>query len=262
MAFCSNCGSELTGGSFCANCGAPVGGAPAGTAQQQAQAVPQGLRSRDLIFKALAVLKKKPIRLWGVSLMCELLTVLAAFLGVLPIISIPIVFVLEAGMTAVYLAGYRGQEVNTDALFAGFPRFFKVAGGMGWMALWVFIWGLIPVVGPVFAVIKAYSYRFVPYIIIQDPEISATEALRLSVKKTEGFKGKMFLADFLIAIACVVAVLLLTLLSRIPYAGVLFAIILVVLALFLLAGLPLLMGLVSAAGYEEIFVKEGKGDEA
>ena len=163
MPFCMNCGKELAEEKFCPNCGMPVGGGK----PFRAQKIQQGIRSRDLIAKALQVLVQKPIRLWGLSLLCQLLVTLATGLSVIPIIFLPIIFVLNAGMAAVYLTGYRGGEVNSDALFAGFKRFFKVAGGMGWMALWIFIWGMIPVAGIVFAVIKSYSYRFVPYIMIQ-----------------------------------------------------------------------------------------------
>lgn len=260
MPFCMNCGKELQGEKFCPNCGMPAEGGKPYRPTKQAKSA-QGIRARDLIGKALQVLKQKPIRLWGVSLLCQLLIGLAAAFGMLPIISIPIALVLSAGMTAVFLAGYRGQEVNSDALFAGFKRFFKVAGGMGWMALWIFIWGLIPIVGPVFAVIKMYSYRFVPYIVIQDPEISATEALRLSMKKAEGFKGRMFLADLIVGLCCAGVMLVLGGLSMIPYVGVAFMIIAVLVSIFLGLVAPLLMGLISAAGYEEIFVKGGAGEE-
>ena len=259
MPFCMNCGKELSEEKFCPNCGMPVGGGKPYRAQRYHEE-PQGIRSRDLIQKALEVLKQKPFRLWGLSLLCQLLVGLAAALGVLPIISVPIALVLNAGMAAVYLTGYRGGEVNADALFAGFKRFFKVAGGMGWMLLWVLIWGMIPLAGVVFAAIKSYSYRFVPYLMIQDPEISATEALRLSMKKTEGFKGRMFLADFLVYLAVALVAVVFGALSLIPAVGPVFMVIGAVAMIAISLVLPLALGLVSAACYEEIFVKEGKGD--
>lgn len=254
MSFCMNCGKELQGEKFCPNCGMPTDGGKPYQGKKHPQAA-QGIRARDLIEKAIVVLRQKPIRLWGVSLLCQLLTVLAAVFGVLPIISIPISLVLNAGMAAVYLAGYRGQEVNSDALFAGFKRFFKVAGGMGWMALWILIWGLIPIAGVVFAVIKMYSYRFVPYIIIQDPDIAPTEALRLSAKRTEGYKGRMFLADLFVGLCCAGVLLVLGLLSTIRYIGPVFMVISSLVSIFFGLVVPLLLGLISAAGYEEIFVK-------
>lgn len=261
MPFCMNCGKELNEEKFCPNCGMPIaGGKPYRAAKPTKTS--QGIRSSELIGKALEVLKQKPFRLWGVSLLCQLLVVLAAVFGMLPIISIPIALVLNAGMTAVFLAGYRGQEVNSDALFAGFKRFFQVAGGMGWMALWVLIWGLIPIVGPVFAIIKMYSYRFVPYIIIQNPDISPTEALRLSVQRTEGFKGRLFMADFIVGLCCAGAMLVFGGLSLIPYAGYAFMILGIIAGIFLALVVPLLLGLISAAGYEEIFVKGGAGEPA
>ena len=259
MPFCMNCGKELQGEKFCPNCGMPAEGGKPYRAGKPAKAA-EGIRARDLIQKALEVLKQKPLRLWGVSLLCQLLVLLSALFGVLPIISIPISLVLNAGMAMVFLTGYRGQEVNSDALFAGFHRFFKVAGGMGWMALWILIWGLIPIVGPVFAVIKMYSYRFVPYIVIQDPNISATEALRLSMKKTEGFKGRLFLADFIVGLCCAGVMLVLGGLSMIRYVGPVFMVISVLVSIFLSLVVPLLMGLINAAGYEEIYVKGGTGD--
>ena len=254
MPFCMNCGKELSEEKFCPSCGMPRDGGKAFRAQKHQMQAP-GVRSRDLIFKALEVLEQKPLRLWGMSILCQLLVGLAAMFGVLPIISIPIALVLNAGMAAVYLSGYRGEEVNSDALFAGFKRFFKVAGGMGWMTLWIFIWGMIPLAGPVFAIIKSYSYRFVPYIMIQNPNISATEALRLSIKKTEGCKGRMFLADFLVLIAVWLVILIIGGLSLIPRVGIVFVILGILVAILIALVLPLLMGLISAAGYEEFFVK-------
>jgi len=254
MPHCTNCGKELAGEKFCPNCGMPVGGTQPYKAPKSNTRKP-GVGAVDLITKALDVLGKKPIRLWGMTLLFHLLVVIAAFFGVLPIIFVPIAFVLCAGMMAVFLAGYRGEDFNSDDLFAGFKRFFKVAGGMGWMALWVLIWGLIPIVGPVFAIIKLYSYRFVPFIITQDPEISATDALRLSIKKTAGYKGRMFMADFLVSIGITVVFAIFALLTRIPHAGLVFGIIggLVMLVIGLIA--PLMFGLLAAAGYEEYFVK-------
>ena len=44
--------------------------------------------------KVLDVLNKKPIKLWGLSLLCALLTTLASVFGVLPIIVLPITWAL------------------------------------------------------------------------------------------------------------------------------------------------------------------------
>ena len=207
------------------------------------------------IYKnCFAVLKRKPMLLWGLSLLFNLLVVLATILGVLPIISIPIVLVLSAGMRLIYLDGYNNKEVSSNQLFAGFKNFFHVAGGMAWMALWIFLWALIPVVGPVFATIKAYSYRFTPYILMQNPDMTANDALRLSMKKTEGFKGKMFLADLYIGLIIFGVFLVLGLFMLIPVDAIkiLFIVIEAIIYIALLIFLPLFTGLVNAAFYEEV----------
>jgi len=192
------------------------------------------------------------MRLWGISLLYTLLTFLAMFFGILPIIYLPILFVLEAGMASVFLAGVRGKEVRSDHLFSGFTSFFRFAGGIGWRYLWILLWGLIPIVGGIFAVIKVYTYRFVPFILLSDEEISAGEALRKSEKMTMGYKGRMFGADLLL-LACVFGIgLVLGLLSLIPYAGVLFLIILFIFYIVVGAFAPLLLGLLQAAFYDEI----------
>ncbi len=202
--------------------------------------------------KILSRLKTVPLRLWGLSLLAGLLTALACVFGVLPIIWVPIVLTIQLGMANVYLAGYRGGEVNSDDLFRGFKQFGRCAGGMAWKSLWVLIWGLIPIAGPVLAIIKSYSYRFVPYLLTEKPELTATGALRESMKMTKGYKGKMFLADLVIYIAASLCTLILGLLALIPYIGVLFRILELLFVLLCAVFLPLVLGLLKAAFYDEI----------
>ena len=60
-----------------------------------------------------------------------------------------------------------------------------------------FLWSLIPVVGIVFGVIRAYEYRFTPYILMTRDDVKPTEAIKVSKAETMGYKGKMFGADML-----------------------------------------------------------------
>lgn len=206
--------------------------------------------------RALAVLAKKPFALWGISLLKGLLVVLAQLLfGTVAGVAMAIVLLLDTSMTLIFLHGYRGDEVHCVQLFDCFKdgkTFKRVLGGMAWMELWIFLWSLIPVVGIVFGMIRSYQYRLTPYILMQEPEISPTEAIKRSTQMTQGYKGKMFGADILIYVALWVAVLLLGLLAQIPYVGVLFLIVAVLLLLCAAVLLPLFLGLVQAAFYEEI----------
>ncbi len=198
--------------------------------------------------KAFSILVKKPVRLWGVSLLGTLLTGLACAFGVLPIIVIPIVLVLNFGLVSLYYKGLHGEEINSDLIFVGFKSFWKTAGGMGWHALWTLIWSPVPVVN----IIKQFSYCFVPYILLTRPDVSATEALRLSMAETKGYRWKLFGANVLPVIGVFLASLILFLLGRIPYVGILFMIVLAVFFIAVSLLYPLFIGLVNACMYDSV----------
>ncbi len=204
--------------------------------------------------RALAILKQKPMRLWGLSLLGTLLVALAWILGVLPIISIPLVAALSFGMICVYIAGYKGEEFSTEQLFTAFMdgRFKNIVFGILWMELWVFLWSLIPIVGVVFGIIKAYTYRFVPYLLKDEPELSPKAALQKSKEMTAGYRGKMFGCDLALIGLFYAAVIVLGLLALIPYVGVVFTIITVLLGLVFGIVAPLMYGLLGAGYYIEV----------
>ena len=206
--------------------------------------------------KAFAVLMKKPIVLWGISLLQLFLSAVAGILfGVIPGVALAIGWLLSTSMTLIYLHGYRGQKVNVLMLFDCFrdwKTIKRVLCGIGWMTLWIVLWALIPLVGWIFALIRIYRYRLTPYILMQEPDVAPTEAIKLSRQRTEGWKSRMFGADVLVLVGVYIALLILGLLSRIPYVGALFGLILCVFAIVCFALLPLFLGLVKAAFYEEI----------
>lgn len=203
-----------------------------------------------ILKKSLSVLAKKPIMLWGVSLMYLLITIIVSIAGsAVPIIAVPIILTLSAGMAALYLDGYNGKPISSKQLFKGFGKncISRVTGGMCWYYLWLLIWSIVPVAG----IVKAYSYRFTPYILITRPEIDATDALKVSMIETKGYKLMMFLTDLIITAAVIVVLVVLSLLSIIPHVGILFAIIASLFTIALWLFLPLLLGLVGAAFYQE-----------
>ena len=173
--------------------------------------------------------------------MSSLLTILVLVFGVLPIVIVPVIAVLSAGMAAVYLDGFNGKEVYSDQLFKGFKDFWRTAGGMCWKKLWIFIWFLVPIAGPFIAISKYYAYSFTPYILNEEKSVNATAALRKSMQDTNGYKLQMFCAEFMAILA---------LLSKIPFVGILFAVITVIVQLVYTLFAPLFFGLVHAGFYE------------
>lgn len=206
--------------------------------------------------RALGVLLRKPFALWGISLLKFLLVFVLCifFLGV-PGVGIAINILIGTAMTMIFLRGYRGEEVHTAQLFDCFKdgaTAKRVLGGMLWVKLWIFLWSLIPIVGIVFNIVKTYEYRLTPYILVTEPEISATEAMKESSKRTKGYKGKMFGADILIPVIVALIQLILGLFAKIPFIGSLFNLILIIFTICWTILSPLYTGLVQAAFYEEI----------
>ena len=250
--FCPNCGAEIADSAgFCSKCGFSISGAKA------AGKIKNSSISIEILKRAFAVIMKKPFTLWGLSLLSALLTVLASILGG-PVLGVG--YVLELGMAWIYLDGYRGEEVSSKQLFEPFKHFWKSFAGMGWMGLWQLIWCLIPIVGPVFCIIKSYSYGLTPYILREDDEMSPNDALKESMARTKGYKGKMFATDMIIVAVIFVPLLILALLGLIPYVGIIFMVLYVLVALVVAAFGGLYCGLVKAAWYEEI-TNSGKEEE-
>lgn len=211
---------------------------------------------KTIYSRAFAVLRKKPFLLWGISLLAMLLSALSVpLLGVIPAASIAVSMLLQTAMTLIYLRGYRGEEIAVTQLFDTFKDWKtvkRVLCGMGWASLWIFLWSLIPVAGIVFGIIRAYEYRLTPYILMHEPDVPITEAIKVSREKTRGYKARMFGADALYVVVIAAAEILLALLATIPYIGVLFGILSVVFTIAASLFGPLFLGLVQAAFYEEI----------
>lgn len=288
MPVCKSCGNSVPDeAKFCPVCGTPVSseeqsGAPVilpppveATAPQEAAAsagwydsaphheetvyaAPVSVNTKppigkviDFYRQAFEVLKQKPIRLWGISLLYLVIAYLISILGAMvPIISLPIVLVLGLGFTGVVLDGLHGKEVRSEQLFQSFRRdvVARNALGMCWMELWTLIWGFVPVMN----IIKYYSYCLTPYILLTDKEVGSTEALKKSMRMTDGYKGKMFGADILLVLAVWVVMIVLAVLSQIPYIGWIFGIVLVLAYVAFILFVPLFLSLVHAAIFEAI----------
>lgn len=261
MAFCRNCGTQLEEGEgFCPNCGQPIAGIPA-------PAEPVKSSSGPLVFvifgRAFKTLMSKPIMLWGISLLGSFLTIAASYFCGIPIFGICISALFEVALAAIFLKGYRKEEIHPADLFATFKDWGtikRVLTGIGWARLWTFIWSIIPGAGVVFGTIRRCEYSLVPYIVVKHPELNAIEAKDLSTKLTKGHKWQIFLADLLIYAAVflfnIIYIGLLGVLLMRFYVGYFFVITGVLIDIVIVALLPLFKGIVSAAFYEEL-----KGDE-
>jgi uncharacterized membrane protein len=70
-------------------------------------------------------------------------------------------------------------------------RILRAGGVVAWKALWLLLWGFTIVGLP----IKYFSYYLVPYIVAENPDVRAREALRLSMRLMKGNKRRAFLFE-------------------------------------------------------------------
>ena len=68
----------------------------------------------------------------------------------------------------------------------------RVVAGMLLRDLFTFLWGLLFIIP---GIVKSYSYRMVPYILAEDPNVSGMEAIAISKQMMSGQKWNAFLLD-------------------------------------------------------------------
>lgn len=197
--------------------------------------------------RAIEVILKKPVMLWALSLLLVLLSGIGSVVTAsVPFLALAVGYLFTCGSAKLYLDGLAGKKVNSKQLFFAFNKnCVKTAGAMAWRDLWTLIWSFVPVAG----IIRKYSYSFVPYIVVTNPEISAFDALKVSRKMTDGKKGHMFLADLLWGVAPTVAMVTLSLLARIPVIGTVFSLTSITLSLAVLLFGSIFSGLYKASFY-------------
>lgn len=71
-------------------------------------------------------------------------------------------------------------------------KYLNIIKAMVWRDLFIFLWTLLFVIP---GIVKAYSYRLVPYLMAENPMLKYDEAIKLSMKITDGEKGEMFVLD-------------------------------------------------------------------
>ena len=220
--------------------------------------------SDSFMFRSLGLtlktLMKKPVQLWGLSLLGVILQSLSNVLcAVPPILGMGVSSTLSAGMENVFLDAYHQKEINSKQIFSGFSSgksFLRIAGGMLWRTLWLFLWALfalIPIVGwviaPIMLVVKGISYSFTPYLLLRKKDISPLDALKRSMEMTKGYRGKIFLTYLICYAALLVVGLLLFLIAKLgTFAVVLSGLIGLVIGIFC----PLFFGVLRAAMFTEV----------
>lgn len=117
----------------------------------------------------------------------------ALSLSALGIISFILGGVLEMGHARYLLDQYDHQELKLDTLFSMFHYF-----GTGFCQqflrnLYIALWSLLLVVP---GIIASYRYAMTPFILAENPEMTASQAIRESGFLMDGHKWQLFCLDF------------------------------------------------------------------
>lgn len=91
-----------------------------------------------------------------------------------------------------FLRVYEDNDAAGSDIFSGFKRYFHVFTGVLLRNIFTALWSMLLIIP---GIIKYYSYYFTPYILIEMPELSPFEAIKLSMDLTRGNKMKIFISQ-------------------------------------------------------------------
>lgn len=97
---------------------------------------------------------------------------------------------LIVGLSYVTLAIYRGKLPTIEDLFTqGFSNYLRNLGGILWMQLFIYLWSLLFLIP---GIIKSFAYFATPYLLAEYPNLDARQALKISMRMTDGYKTEIF----------------------------------------------------------------------
>lgn len=127
----------------------------------------------------------------------------AGLFGALYLVVLAVSIAVSVAEKSVEIGGYNGTlqlldgaRPRFDAVWQNFIGNWKrYLGITAWTMLWTFLWSLLFIVP---GIVKGYSYRLAPYLMIEYPDMTIRDALRKSMEITQGYKGRMFLLDLIL----------------------------------------------------------------
>lgn len=107
--------------------------------------------------------------------------------NILSLLALP----LSWGLTVSLLRNHREESVDLENLFDGFRggRYTRVFCALFLVNLFTFLWALLLIIP---GIMKAFSYALTPYILLDEPELTARHAITRSCEIMEGRRWKLF----------------------------------------------------------------------
>ena len=107
--------------------------------------------------------------------------------NILSLLALP----LSWGLTVSLLRNHREESVDIENLFDGFRRgrYVRVFCALFLVNLFTFLWTLLLIIP---GIMKAFSYALTPYILLDEPELTARQAITRSCEIMQGRRWKLF----------------------------------------------------------------------
>lgn len=109
--------------------------------------------------------------------------------GLLSLVSFIVGGTLHLGYAQFLLKQHDGEKPEFSDLFSQFHRFGTGFAQCFLRNLYTFLWSLLLVIP---GIVKSYSYAMTPFILAENPDLSASEAIRRSMALMDGHKGELF----------------------------------------------------------------------
>lgn len=99
---------------------------------------------------------------------------------------------LQIGCKKYFLHASDGQADLNNMGYAFKSNYMNVVGVVFLQDLFIILWSLLLFIP---GIVKAYQYRMIPYLLAEDPDLSFSEAKRLSTEMMSGEKWDAFVLD-------------------------------------------------------------------
>lgn len=151
---------------------------------------------------------------FAVSLVTGLLSYVVPALG--SVASIIVSPPLSIGLILIYLGLLKGEEAKVGKMFEGFSYTGKSIWLSVLIAVFTMLWSLLLVIP---GIVKSYSYAMAFYVLAENPEMTAREALNESKEIMNGHKMDLFILElsFILWILLVVVTFGIAAIYVVPY---------------------------------------------
>lgn len=100
--------------------------------------------------------------------------------------------VLQIGYADFLLKQHDGKETNFSGLFSKFDYFVTGFAQQFLRSLYTMLWTLLFIIP---GIVKGYAYAMTPFILAEHPNMTASQAIRLSEDLMDGYKSDLFVLD-------------------------------------------------------------------